>query len=581
MIIAFIIFKRTVVGTVSWVSSTGRGGRESKRTPFDDVEVRLSSIVKTMLFNITRASSKLMGFKAFKIISTRAFQSLTNSNKRIFKNLAVSKNHEALKIELLRVVAEASGTSDNDNFPKLTAQICVNEKKVEFDLAYEILVCLEEAKPKSMLLGLYELMDKCVDCKHLNDAMKVLTSLRNINENLDATGRHRLLTALSIDCRIKEIMIVLDHTYITAEDLTVVAEPLIMTANMKLFNALLRKFMEQSGISGSPEGNERVAEVIRSIIYARMRRHIQFGELTSEERVAIKDTLTMLQQYHALSIHVDVTQSESYFHACQLHDLERDRLSQSEMAEVEMIYRETHETNRLPIFEPSNFPYMIESDEALYRDMMGRKGIKDLTSELKRRYPSRVLLYSNAMFQDSYEAEKRLMKERNMEKFFERSFCEERDSYSLIGALEDDRLQGSDDESDSDDDGYDSLDTQYDSEDIHDTVSNSDSDSDSDSDREEVDIDAFISEYDDFNEFSFVRRHRVARTLLPAAFPINDITGFLEKKDNAPPLQFSEDIFDFGREPPSWPRVLMPGGFILSRNERKDSAMKTSPASNE
>ena len=429
-----------------------------------------------MLSNITRASSKLVGFNTFKIISSCSFQSLTRSNNRILKNLAVSKNHEALKVELLRVVAEASGTSDNDNFPKLTAQICVNKKKVEFDLAFEILVCLEEAKPKSILLGLYELMDKCVDCNHLNDAMKVLTRLRNINENLDATGKQRLLTALSNDCRIKEIMIVLDHTYISAEDLSVVAEPLIMTANMKLFNVLLRKFLDQSSITSSPEESERVAEVLRSIIYARMRRHIQFGELTSEERVAVKEILTMLQQYHALSIHDDVTHSESYFHACQLHDLERDRLSQTEMAEVEMTYRETHETNRLPIFEASNFPYMIESDDAAIKEMLGRKGVKDLTSELKRRDPSRVLLYNIAIFPESYEAERRLLKERNMEKFFEKSFCEDRDTYSLIGALEDDRQQESDDESDSDDDGYDSMDTQFDSE------GSDDSDSDSDSD---------------------------------------------------------------------------------------------------
>jgi hypothetical protein len=522
------------------------------------------------------------GSYALSKISIRCHGSITKTNSRILKNLAVSRNPKALKAELLRVVKENSGIAPNINFPKLTAQLCVSKKNVEFDLAFEILGCLEEEKPNSMLLGLYELIDKCVDCDRTDDAMKVYSRLKNMNEKLDAPGTLRLLTALSSECRIPEIVDFLEDHQITDCDLTIISEPLIMSGNMKLFNKYLRRFMEQKNVSNQPESSERVARVIRSIMYARLRRYIQLGELTVEEKGAIKDTLMILQNYHELKIHPDVSETLSFFQAFQLHELEimSERLTQTDLADydIDMTYHEIRGTNRLPKFEPIHFPFVVEGDDDIRRDWMGSKTIKDLSTELKRRDPSRVLLYRNTLFPDAYEIEMRHLREKNMDKLLEKVFQFDTFSYSLIGAVSDDTeiLSDDEDDSDSDEDGYDSQDTQFD-EDFED--SNGEDSDDESEDGEQMMV-TLIAEYAQLHEIGYSRA-KTPRTLLPPSFHIHDITRTLEKRSPSVTLQYAEDLFDVPYEPSSWPRIFMPGGFILHKSEKKDATLQKSPASKE
>lgn len=520
-------------------------------------------------------------------ISIRCHSSITKSNSRILKNLAISRNPKALKAELLRVVKENSGIAANVNFPKLTAQLCVTKKNVEFDLAFEILGCLEEEKPNSMLLGLYELIDKCVDYDRTDDAMKVYSRLKNLNEKLDAPGKLRLLTALSSECRIPEIITFLEDHLITDCDLTIISVPLIMSGNMKLFNKYLRKFMEQKSIISQSDSSERVARVIRSIMYARLRRYIQLGELTVEEKGAIKDTLMILQNYHELEIHLEVSETLSFFQAFQLHELEimSERLTQTDLADydIDMTYQEIRGTNRLPKFEAIHFPFVVEGDDDIRRDWMGSKTIKDLSSELKRRDPSRVLLYRNTLFPDAYEIEMRHLREKNMDKMLEKVFQFDTFSYSLIGALSEDDAEyfssdddDSDDDSDSDSDGYDSQDTQFG--DYHENSDNEFSEDESE-DGEQIMV-TLIAEYAQLHEIGYSRA-KTPRTLLPPSFHIHDITRTLEKRSPSVTLQYAEDLFDVPYEPSSWPRIFMPGGFILHKSEKKDPTLQKSPASKE
>ena len=510
-------------------------------------------------------------------MGTRLFGSISKINCKILRNFALTKNPSALKTELLRVAKEGKGFSDTVSLPKITAQFCVNKKHVEFDLAFEILGCLEEAKPKTMLLGLFELVDKCIECGHIDDAMKGYLKLKDIDEKLDVSGKQRLLSVLAFECRICDIMTIANDHSMTDGDLVIIAEPLIMTGNMKQFNSLLQKFLSDKSNLTNEQRSERIARVLRSVIYARMRRHIQQGELTPHEKNGVKELFKMLQNYHSKVDTDGIAGSPSYFQTCQLFEMEKERLGPNELSvfDFSLSEEECRATNRLPKFEVTSFPYVVEGDDEQHLNYIDSKKIKDLSSQLKKKDPSRVLLYRSTIFPDSYEIEMKLLREKNMERFSERIFMHEHMSYSLIGAVSDSVVEDSDSDSDSDNEGgYDSMETQFDEEEF-DESGDDDSDDDSDSDYEsDTELLSLFTEYTRLKEASFARTNRTVRTLLPPSFKVNDITQTLEKKNPSIYLEFSEDIFDFGQEPTAWPRIIMPGGFILHKNEKKDPSVK-------
>ena len=522
--------------------------------------------------------SNLRGICVSSQISSRFHGSISKTNVNILKELAISRNHTALKSELLRVVREVPGENNNCNFSKLISVICVNKNTAKCDLAFEMLECLGQEKPHSLLLGLFDLIDKCVDFGHLNDALKVYAKLKSKNEKLDAPGRNRLLAALSSECRIKEILAITKENSVTDCDLVTISQPLIMSGNMKLFVEIFRRFLNQKCIVNVPEESERVARVIRSIIYARMRRHIQCSDLTRDERSAIKETLTLLEKYHALPIHVDVIQSQSYFRMCQLHELEKERLSETELSvfDIDTSYQKYGATDRLPEFEVSNFPFVVEGDDVSHKTLVGTKTVRDLTWEMKKKDSSRVLMYSKLIFPDAYEVEMKQLKEKHLVDFIEKTFQHDYLYNSLLHASEDDVYE-SDSDLSSEDEGYDSMETQ--SGNGFDGSEDDDSDLDSDDELENDELSSFLVKYTGLNEFMSQHVFRTARTLLPPAFEIHDITRTLERKNPSIRLQYVEEVFDFGHQPSSWPRIFMPGGFILDKSEKRDLSLKNSPSS--
>lgn len=525
--------------------------------------------------------SNLRAICVFGQLSSRFHGSISKTNVNILKDLAISRDPKALQTELLRVTQEIPGVSDNCNFSKLISVICVNKNNAECDLAFEMLECLGQEKPHSLLLGLYDLLDKCVDCGHLNDALRVYSMLKSKNENLDASGRNRLLAALSSNCRIKDITAIMRECSVTDCDLVTISQPLIMTGNMKLFVEIFRKFLNQKCITNVPDESERVARVIRSIIYARMRRHIECCDPTKDERSAIKDTLAILTKYHALPRHIDVIQSPSYFFMCQLHELEKARLTEKELSvyDIDLSFQKMGATDRLPDFEVSNFPFLVEGDDVSHKTLVGTRTIKDLSSELKKRDFSRILLYSNAVFPDAYAVEMKLLKEKCLEDFIEQTLHHDYLDNSLLQSSQDDDVDEDDSDYSSEEEGYDSMETQNGSE--SDDSDDDDSDDDSDDEIASEELSSFLAKYSGLSEFMSHHVYRTARTLLPPAFEIYDITRTLERKNPSIRLQYAEEIFDFGHEPSSWPRIFMPGGFILDKSEKKDLSLKNAPTSKE
>lgn len=490
------------------------------------------------------------------------------------------RNLTALKVELLRVAQEDSSFSEMDNFPKITAGVCVNRKGAELNLAFEILCCLEEAKPKSMMLGLYELVDKCVECGYVDDAMKAYFKLRSMSEKLDFSGKQCLLTILAQECRICDIMLVLDDHFVTDEDLVIISEPLIMTGNMRTFTKIFEKYLSETSSANSLECSDRVARVLRSVMYARMRRYSQSCEPSHEEKSAIKKTFQILQKYHAKWNSREVFECPSYFQTCQLIELERERLSPNEIAVYEIILtdEEFRAINRLPRFESAHFPYVVEGDDDDHLEALDTKKIKDLSTDIKKKYPSRVLLYNSTIFPGAYDIEMKNLKEKNLSRFIDRVSLCDNISYSLIGARSDDALveSDSDNDSDSDDeDGYGSMETNDGSDEFDESDSEDSDDDDTDSLFEtENELLSLFNECSRLEEATFVRMNRTVRTLLPPSFKLNDITQTLERRKPSISLVFSEDIFDIGAEPAVWPRLITPGGFILHKNEKKDPALK-------
>ena len=524
-----------------------------------------------MIVTLTKHVSNRRSISYVQRVTARFFNIISKTNLKVLKKYALMNDPSGLKVELLRVVKEDSSYSEIDNFPKITAQICVNRRFTELNLAFEILDCLEGAKSRSLMLGLYELLDKCVKCGHLDDAMTAYFKLRSISEKLDLSTKQSLLTILAQECRICDISVVLNDHFITDEDLVLVSEPLIMTGNMKFFTKLFERYVSESRIVSGAEESDKLARVIRSVIYARIRRYSQLSEPSVEEKNAMKKMFEILQTYHSKSDDQDVFEWPSYFQSCQLIEIEKERMSPNEIAVYEVILTddEFRAINRLPRFETTDFPYVVEGDDHDHVDLLDTKKINDLSSEIKKKYPSRVLLYSSSIFPEAHSAEMKHLKEKNLVKLFNRLSLYDNTSYSLIGAKLDD---GSvDDYSDSDDeDGYDSTETNYSSDDYDESDSD---DSDDDSDIEDELLSLF-KEYSKLEEVTFTRTNRTVRTLLPPSFKLNDITQTLERRRPSISLAFSEDIFDIGAEPTVWPHIIMPGGFILHRNEKKDPALK-------
>jgi hypothetical protein len=289
--------------------------------------------------------------------------SISKNNSDILLDCVLSRNPVTLKVELLRIAKESGSSRKpflyrSENFSKIIAQVCVSSKKCEFDLAFEILECLDAAKPKSMILGVYELIDECIECGHTNDAIKAYMRLHNMGVKLDISGKERLLNTLALSCRLKELLLVLNHHSVTDNDLVVAAEPLIMSGNVTLFADLLNKYLHyKKSLSDPVQCSEKVARVIRGIMFARLRRFIDHSDPSFEENEGMSEIFTMLDSYHIrlscniYSTYTDVTKSPSHFHACQLYEMEKERMQISESNNSS--YHGKMKLHLLPRFEPT------------------------------------------------------------------------------------------------------------------------------------------------------------------------------------------------------------------------------------
>ena len=247
----------------------------------------------------------------------------------------MTRNHVSLVSELQRISStfksnESSSTSDNLGY--IVARLCVRERSADINLAFEILECLDEIKPTSMASGISELVDKCLDFGHIDDAVKAYMRLHNMNNRLNSTRKERLVSVLTTKCRLHDLVVVLTHHELTETDLSVCAEPLIMAGKVKIYAALLNEYLDQKRKTADPlQCPENVARITRSIMAVRLRRFYDSTEPSVDENTGMLDILNMLQTYHIqlqcslTSKELDKVRNTSYFQFRQLCEIEKER----------------------------------------------------------------------------------------------------------------------------------------------------------------------------------------------------------------------------------------------------------------
>ena len=272
-------------------------------------------------------------------INYARYGSITRSNKNILSDCLQTRNPIALITELRRISSDGASptnypgiASATENLAEMIARLLICRNSARLHMAFQVLECLNEIKPEILIFGTYEIIDKCVEHGHIDDAMKAYERLQNMNIQLDVFRKERLMNALAPRCRVDDIIAVLTDHSITDNDLVLSAEPLIMSGKVPIYGSFLNKYLGQRSHLEDPlQCPDEVARVTRSIMAARLRRFFDSSEPSEDENDGMLIILDTLQTYHIslqcspLAKHAGSLNSQSYFQSRQLCEIEKDR----------------------------------------------------------------------------------------------------------------------------------------------------------------------------------------------------------------------------------------------------------------
>lgn len=289
----------------------------------------------------------------------RCCGSITTKNTNILRGCILSRNPVKLITELLRISSDNTGppTAETVDFGEIVAELCVGKKVVEFDLAFEILECLDEIKAESMVQGAFALIDRCVEYDHIDDAMKVYMRLHNINVQLDVYRKEQLVRALVSDCRVDDLIVVVDDHSITDTDLSITAEPLIMSGKVSTYSNMLTRYLDQKRHqTDCLQCPDEVARITRSIMAARLRRFFDSSGPSEEETDGMMDILKTIQNYHIrqqcspTKKHPNIFSTKNYLESRQLCEIEKERGLELTQTHVLTSFQQSFQEH-LPEFE--------------------------------------------------------------------------------------------------------------------------------------------------------------------------------------------------------------------------------------
>lgn len=290
-----------------------------------------------MITSCIKFASNLKTYR-FRQSAYSCYGSLTKKETNSLRGCILQKNPTALIYEVLKISKETyrrypNDPVEKDNLNELIAQVCVCAENVEFDLAFEILEYLDSLQLGSMVLGTLELVDKCIEFGHLTEAMKAYMRLHNAAIRLDLSRKELMISVLATDCRIADLIVILKSHSITDTDLTLAAEPLIISGNVLIYSDFISQYLDQKRLFIDPiQDPEEVSRIIRSIMSARLRRFFPDSSESSElENEGMMKILKSFQSYYlrasysTLPKYSDVLTSQSYFQYRQLCEMERER----------------------------------------------------------------------------------------------------------------------------------------------------------------------------------------------------------------------------------------------------------------
>eukprot|EP00596_Hydrurales_sp_CCMP1899_P008784 CAMPEP_0119038152 /NCGR_PEP_ID=MMETSP1177-20130426/6867_1 /TAXON_ID=2985 /ORGANISM="Ochromonas sp, Strain CCMP1899" /LENGTH=349 /DNA_ID=CAMNT_0007000315 /DNA_START=734 /DNA_END=1783 /DNA_ORIENTATION=+ len=181
-------------------------------------------------------------------------------------------------------------------------------------------------------------------------------------------------------------------------------------------------------------------------MFARLRRFVNSSDPTFEENEGMDEIFKMLEGYHMRlscdinSNYSDISRSPSHFQARQLYEMEKERLLQIDEGD-DMSYDEEMFMQLYPEFEATGFSYISEDNGQTYTKLINDQKINfshyldiseneyddndekinktnslrinDITTELKKFDPSRILLYEKKLFPEAYDMEVKFLRQQS------------------------------------------------------------------------------------------------------------------------------------------------------------------------
>lgn len=363
----------------------------------------------------------------------------SSASAGILRSLVVKNDRDSVRSTVKEMLLRESivPLGDKSIVPKASknsvanfiSSIAVDRKKADVALAEGIIRCLgEDAGAAASRTSSYlRLLDVCIEYGHTKEALRVYTAAWCSGVLFDRGAYQRLLEHLRAKGRVDDmIRVVSNMPTMSSFALKLIAEPTIMSGLTLQFAMLFKKYLEHQSIDNSAD----VAGVIRSIVFAKVRRHVGGPTFQSEnERIGSGGIRMAIDNYHnairlSEKFNASVTYGDkekslrrlpSYVAYEQLEDVDNfepagvdtDVAESSAAGQLSSAvdFRKTLANGLLPMQMSGShmmFPYVMESEPADDEPQP-----LDLSAELQMCQHDRNILYSARIWPDSFSLEQK------------------------------------------------------------------------------------------------------------------------------------------------------------------------------
>jgi hypothetical protein len=327
------------------------------------------------------------------------------------KTLATTPSKQKeLKSELLKIALENS--MKTLKYPVIVTSIALKSQTIEnFEIALMVLHDIS-LSPSIYFANLLELINKCLDKSLLEEALIAFSYIVGMKKTLDSLTAERIVNTLIASADLSQLDYVMRHSTISDTLLIKTAEIYIISGRISSYFMLVDSYLHHP--STLLPSSKSVSQIIRAIMYARLRRYHGRTSTSNEEYESMGKIFESIESYHRKLQKRDgltseeIESLESYFSYIQLYQIESESIKLPR-AHVSSMMSEA--LSIMPIFLPSTLAFVLE-DRNLprgYSSSSDRSSmtVHDLTSDLAdlRGDSGPFLLYARELFQDDYDKE--------------------------------------------------------------------------------------------------------------------------------------------------------------------------------